>query len=1538
MAEVFGLIAAGRAPSQFAQVGEREFLCEVGEASNVNHVVVFITGVNPFPDGLGGSVYVRWPSPEGQDAGWHYLGFICNGKPSVIFKIAQLHLSEVRQTGVFSGGMTGGAMGSVQIGIMVEPLSAIEGREAAEGTQTSQQSTLSEFAEALLRNLVNHAESYTTRMPRPDGQGFADYIPVSALQEWYNNFQRRFQQNPYFWRSLRNVYSYGKFLPGKGNQLLTIGAKYLRLFRANPYTLIPPKDATEDWKQKTKLECVYSCRFMAPIQSFAKAKLPGYPASEALLLAFEGCNVSVTDPGNRCGAVIVYDRILGILPFDGEFINSFSIPLSDIDHRLENIVDIIFLDGYYEPTLLFLYEPHQTTAGRASVRYDTMHLLGVSVNVFDEQVAIVWQVGSLPMDCNRLVAIPKPLGGVLVIGSNEVIYLNQSVPPCGISLNSCYDNFTKFPLKDLKHMSMTLDAGPAEYIGNNRVALGTMDGRLFVLKLITDSSETVRSLTLEHVLDTSIAYCMTLCASGRLFIGSRLGDSQLLEFSIEKEESGENVSQEAKKPKEDESIKLDDEDIELYGEQIIEQVAPVAADVKEKMVFRVLDKLTNIGPIKAITAGGAHGISPILLEQDLPDPIFDIVTASGNLVNGSICVLQRTVRPDVITSSFLQDAQQLWAVGRREDDSHKYLIVSRTRSSLILELGEDMVELEEPLFLSDEPTVAAGELADGGLAVQVTSLRVALVAEEQQLQQIDLDSNFPVVAASIVDPYVALLTQNGRLMLYQLVLVPHVHLKEIDLSGSAFAEKTVHHRAPLTALAIYRDMSGLMIFSDGADDFYERKVIKPKKKSVSRRSAADSIDIDLYGEEIAPQMPSTVVDEDELLYGDAASNKKDEGFRKRKRMAEVASVTTGGEESDAIDPNTVEPTYWLVLARDSGKVVIHSLPDMRVVYQFLKFGLMPELVTDLMPDDEEKDRKEQEARAEQFENSSAQFRPNERIVEIQIVGMGINQGHPTLMAVIDDQVVTYEMYKWRNPLIEHLAIGFRRLPLTVTIRSAPFMGQDGRRAEVEVGREIEQHRVIIHPFERVCGVMHGVVLSGAFPCLVLVGAWGGLQCHPMTIDGPISAFTPFNNQNVPSGFLYIAKNLQELRIARLQADIDYELPYPCKKVHIGSTVHHVRYIMNSQVYAVTTSVPMKSNKIWVVVNDDKQVETHEKNDNFVLPSIPQYTLNLYSAMDWKPVPNTDIKFEEMEVVTACEEVTLRSESTISGMQAYLAIGTINNYGEEVLVRGRIILAEIIDVVPEPGKPTSKHKIKIVYDKEQKGPVTALTSVNGLLLSGMAQKALFLFSPEQFKALSVASRDDRPDVPSPMAAQFLVDNNHLAFLMSDEAGNICMFNYMPETQESNGGERLILRGILNIGTNVNAWIRIRGHTSLFNLTPLEAKNVMQQQTCLWASLDGSLGIVRPISERQFRRLHFLHQCMSNSVGQYAGLNPKGARGGKPVRPLINATNNKNMVDGELVEQFMHLSTTRKQDLARSLGASRYHIMDDLVQIQRLSTFY
>ena len=44
-------------------------------------------------------------------------------------------------------------------------------------------------------------------------------------------------------------------------------------------------------------------------------------------------------------------------------LSSYMIVLKDFIDKIDNIIDIQFLHGYYEPTLLILYEPLKTFSG-----------------------------------------------------------------------------------------------------------------------------------------------------------------------------------------------------------------------------------------------------------------------------------------------------------------------------------------------------------------------------------------------------------------------------------------------------------------------------------------------------------------------------------------------------------------------------------------------------------------------------------------------------------------------------------------------------------------------------------------------------------------------------------------------------------------------------------------------------------------------------------------------------------------------------------------------------------------------------------------------------------------------------------------------------------------------------------------------------------------------------------------------------------------------------------------------------------------------
>lgn len=137
------------------------------------------------------------------------------------------------------------------------------------------------------------------------------------------------------------------------------------------------------------------------------------------------------------------------------------------------------------------------------------------------------------MSVSQCLSVPLPVGGVCLLGANEIIYLNQSVPPCGILLNTCPVEYTRFPFADFTSMKITLDGSAAEVISSTEILICLRNGTLYVLNLDTDVGNAVRGLVLKKVFETSIPCTLTACSSGYLFVGSRLGDSYFLQYTHE---------------------------------------------------------------------------------------------------------------------------------------------------------------------------------------------------------------------------------------------------------------------------------------------------------------------------------------------------------------------------------------------------------------------------------------------------------------------------------------------------------------------------------------------------------------------------------------------------------------------------------------------------------------------------------------------------------------------------------------------------------------------------------------------------------------------------------------------------------------------------------------------------------------------------------------------------------------------------------------------------------------------------------------------
>ncbi|ERE77964.1 Protein of unknown function DUF775 containing protein [Cricetulus griseus] len=224
---MFGCLVAGRLVQTAAQqVAEDKFVFDLPDYENINHVVVFMLGTIPFPEGMGGSVYFSYPDSNGVPV-WQLLGFVTNGKPSAIFKISGLKSVREHSSDICSGELYGeweteetkigragegsqhpfGAMNIVrtpsvaQIGISVELLDSLAQQTPVGSAAVSSVDSFTQFTQKMLDNFYNFASSFALSQAQMTPNPSEMFIPANVVLKWYENFQRRLAQNPLFWKT-----------------------------------------------------------------------------------------------------------------------------------------------------------------------------------------------------------------------------------------------------------------------------------------------------------------------------------------------------------------------------------------------------------------------------------------------------------------------------------------------------------------------------------------------------------------------------------------------------------------------------------------------------------------------------------------------------------------------------------------------------------------------------------------------------------------------------------------------------------------------------------------------------------------------------------------------------------------------------------------------------------------------------------------------------------------------------------------------------------------------------------------------------------------------------------------------------------------------------------------------------------------------------------------------------------------------------------------------------------------------------------------
>ena len=263
-----------------------------------------------------------------------------------------------------------------------------------------------------------------------------------------------------------------------------------------------------------------------------------------------------------------------------------------------------------------------------------------------------------------------------------------------------------------------------------------------------------------------------------------------------------------------------------------------------------------------------------------------------------------------------------------------------------------------------------------------------------------------------------------------------------------------------------------------------------------------------------------------------------------------------------------------------------------------------------------------------------------------------------------------------------------------------------------------------------------VFLPGGSPSFVVKSA----KSTPKVINLQglgVRGMSSFHTAGCDRGFIY-ADVEGVARVSQFPSNSNLsELGLPLQKVELGEAVHAVTYHPPMECYIVGTSTRAD----FELPKDDDHHRDWAKEDISFKPTMEQSYLKLINPINWSVIDT--IELEPHEIIMCIKTLNLEISESTNERKQLVTVGTAISKGEDLPIKGRIYVFDVVSVVPEPDRPETNKRLKqIAKEDVARGAITGVSEIGtqGFMLVAQGQKCMVRGLKEDGTLLPVAFMD------------------------------------------------------------------------------------------------------------------------------------------------------------------------------------------------------